>query len=152
MIVNILEIVTLDMERVLSLDYPRIYGSAAMERLTIMPSFTMVSQDVSGPSPSSYRVKGGLRKLFWVCRDRSKCFQIICLIANCFFWNDPLSLRDKIGSPLPPLSLHCKDKEFPSNFDVVPNLFPVKIKCQNKLCKSIYTSSFIGSKVDPGLA
>ncbi len=43
MIVNILEIVTLDMKRVLPLNYPKIYRPAAMERLTIMSSFSMVN-------------------------------------------------------------------------------------------------------------
>ena len=32
--------------------------------------------------------------------------------------------RPSATDPLPPLSLHCKDREFPRNFDVVPNLDP----------------------------
>ncbi len=58
----------------------------------------------------------GLRKLFRVFRDESKWFKPSMSWLNTFSAMSSLSLQD----PLPHLSLHCKDREFPSYFDVVP--------------------------------
>ncbi len=37
------------------------------------------------------------------------------------FPSDMICYLTEIGGPPPPLSLHGKDREFPSNFDVVSN-------------------------------
>ena len=37
------------------------------------------------------------------------------------FWCEFLSLQDQILRPPPPLSLHCKDREFHPRFDAFPN-------------------------------
>ncbi len=65
----------------------------------------------------------GLRKLFGVFRDESNWFKPSMSWLNTFSAMSSLSLQDNICGPLPRLSLHCKDREFPSYFDVVPKRF-----------------------------
>ncbi len=48
-------------------------------------------------------------------------------MVRCIFHKDTLSLQGhQLPTPSPPLSLHCKDREFPRNFDVVPKYSQLK--------------------------
>ncbi len=52
-------------------------------------------------------------------------------MVRCIFHKDTLSLQDHQPlTPSPPLSLHCKDREFPRNFDVVPKsvIYTMKLR------------------------
>ena len=77
-------------------------------------------------APPPYRVKVVSENCF-------ECLEMEATVLKSFVWLLVAFIimicydlyRTKQAYPLPPLSLHCKDREFPSNFDVVPKvLFP----------------------------